>query len=105
MIYSSLFGVWTISITWSAVFLIAVSLYLYWDRRKRFVEGTRVLSRSRLSDFVFVWVLLCLLAFYIVSVNLGSATFFAAGNIVAEAILLFYVLKRGIKQSSAQNMP
>ena len=93
MIYSSLFGVWTISITWSAVFLIAVSLYLYWDRRKRFVEGTRVLSRSRLSDFVFVWVLAGLLGLYIVSIQRGSSLIFAGGNIVVELILAVYILR------------
>jgi hypothetical protein len=93
MIYSSLFSVWSISITWSAVFLIAVSLYLYWDRRKRFAEGTRILSRSRLSDFVFVWVLAALLGLYIISIQRGSSLIFAAGNIVVELMLAAYILR------------
>ena len=79
--------------------MIVIGIYLYADsstERKENKETKWNIARLA-KDFVFVWVLLCLLAFYIVSVNLGSATFFAAGNIVAEAILLVYVVKRRIK--------
>jgi hypothetical protein len=82
--------------------MIAVGIYLYVDsstKRKENNEAKWGIARLA-NDFVFVWALLCLLAFYIVSVNLGSATFFAAGNIVAEAILILYVVKRAIKHSS-----
>lgn len=97
MIYSGLLGWWTISIIWCAVFLIAVSLYLYWDRRKRFTEGTHVLKRSRIHDFIFVWILVALLALYIVSIYRGSSIVFAAGNILVEAILVLYIIARGPK--------
>jgi hypothetical protein len=97
MIYSGLLGWWTISIIWCAVFLIAVSLYLYWDRRKRFTEGTHVLKRSRIHDFIFVWILVALLALYIVSIYRSSSIVFAAGNILVEAILVLYIIARGPK--------
>jgi hypothetical protein len=91
--YSELLGWWSISISWSAVFLIAVSLYLYWDRGKRSPEGARILSRVRVSDFVFVWVLAFLLGLYIVSIYRGSSLAFAAGNLAVEAILVVYTIR------------
>jgi len=90
--YSDLLGWWSISIVWSAVFLIGVSLYLYWDRRKRFTEGTRIFSRVKLRDFVFVWVLAGLLGLYIVSIYRTSSLIFAAGNLIVEAILVVYTI-------------
>jgi cbb3-type cytochrome oxidase subunit 3 len=93
LIYSELLGWWSISISFSAVFLIAVSLYLYWDRRKRSPEGARILSRVKLHDFVFVWVLAVLLGLYIVSIYRGSSLAFAAGNLAVEAILVIYTIR------------
>jgi len=91
--YSDLLGWWSISISWSAVFLIGVSLYLYWDRRKRFTEGTQVLGRVKLKDFVFVWILAGLLGLYIVSIYRTSSLVFAAGNLIVEAILIVYTIR------------
>jgi uncharacterized membrane protein len=91
--YSDLLDWWTISISWSTAFLIAVSLYLYWDRRKRLTEGTRILNRITLRHFVFVWVLAGLLGLYIVSIYRGSSTVFVAGNLVVEAILVVYSVR------------
>lgn len=91
--YSDLLGWWSISISWSAVFLIGVSLYLYWDRRKRFTEGTRIFSRVKLRDFIFVWVLAGLLGLYIVSIYRTSSLVFAAGNLIVEAILVAYTIR------------
>jgi cbb3-type cytochrome oxidase subunit 3 len=91
--YSDLLGWWSISISWSAVFLIGVSLYLYWDRRKRFTEGTRIFSRVKLRDFIFVWVLAGLLGLYIVSIYRTSSLVFAAGNLIVEAILVVYTIR------------
>jgi hypothetical protein len=93
MIYSELLGWWSISISWSATFLIAVSLYLYWDRRKRFTESARVLGRVRVRDFLFVWVLIGLLGLYIVSIYRGSSVVFAAGNLVVEVVLIVYTFR------------
>ncbi len=93
MIYSELLGWWSISIIWSAVFLIGVSLYLYWNSRKRFAEGTRMIGRVRLRDFLFVWVLTGLLGLYIVSIYRSSSLIFAAGNLVVEAVLVSYTIR------------
>lgn len=83
---------WTISISWSALFLVVVSLYLYWDRRKRHPQGAQVPSRFS-SDFVFVWVLVGLLALYIVSIYHSSSPVFVAGNIVVELVLIVYAVR------------
>lgn len=97
MSYTDLLVWWSVSISWSAVFLIAVSLYLYWDRRIRHPEGSQVLNQFRLSDFVFVWVLIGLLGLYIVSIYWGSSLIFAAGNIVVEIILVVYALRHKLR--------
>jgi uncharacterized membrane protein len=95
MLYSDLFAWWVICISWSAVFLTAVSVYLYVDSRKRkgHVGGARSSPVGVIEDFVFVWVLLGLLNLYIVSINRGSSILFAAGNIVVEVILIAYARK------------
>lgn len=95
--YSDLLLWWSVSISWSAVFLIAVSLYLYWDRRRRHPEGSQILNRFRLSDFVFVWVLAGLLGLYIVSIYRGSSLIFAAGNIAVEIILVVYTFRNKLR--------
>ena len=90
-----LFTWWIISISWSIVFMILVGVYLYADSSTKRNQNSKV-KRNIVGlgkDFVFVWALLCLLGFYILSVDLGSATFFAVGNIAAEAILFLYVLR------------
>jgi hypothetical protein len=93
LIYSDLLGWWSLSIIWSAVFLIGVSLYLYWDRSRRFHEGRRIFGSVSLRDFVFVWVLAGLLGLYIVSIYRVSSLIFAAGNLVVEAILVAYTIR------------
>jgi hypothetical protein len=49
------------------------------------------------KNFMFVWVLLSLLVFYIVSIQIGSAAIFAAGNIVMEVILVIYLIRNRTK--------
>lgn len=83
---------WTISISWSALFLVVVSLYLYWDRRKRHPQGAQTPSRFS-TDFVFVWVLIGLLALYIVSIYRSSSTVFVAGNVIVEIVLIVYAIR------------
>jgi len=100
MLNLDLFVWWIISISWSIVFLITVSIYLYRNSTTRRKESNQTAAnRIRLGkDFVFVWVLLGLLVFYIISVNIGSGELFAAGNIVVEIILIAYLMKsRGEK--------
>lgn len=93
--YPDLMIFWAVCISWSAVFLTVVSIYLYIDSRKNLVMSDQSLrSRSRLArDFVFVWVLLGLLGLYIVSIDRGSSVLFAGGNILVEALLLVYTVK------------
>ena len=88
---------WIITISWSIVFLILVSIYLYRNSKTKRREGMSI-SKSNLGlikDFVFVWVLISLLVFYIISVNVGSALIFALGNIVVEVTLIAYLVKNG----------
>jgi cobalamin synthase len=93
MLYSDLFGWWIATITWSIAFPIAVSLYLYRRRPSKPASAGR--RGGRTKDFTFVFFLLGLLAFYVVSVSQGSALLFAVGNIVVEALLLLYVFRSG----------
>ncbi len=92
--YSSLFGWWVTTISWSIAFLVVVSFYLYWKRVRKAPTAARRGRLGRIAeDLVFVWVLLGLLIFYIVSVSAGSVLLFAAGNILVEVLLLVYVLR------------
>jgi hypothetical protein len=112
-----LFTWWTISISWNIVFLVVVGLYLYLSSKERRRGGKlgeneqgagkpleagakipmRTMAGSIAKDFIFVWFLLGLLAFYIFSVRLGtgalSQTVFALGNIVVEILLVAYLIK------------
>lgn len=91
MLYAGLFDWWIATISWSIAFLIVVSVYLY---RRRITTTTGMRRRfAWVRDFVFVWFLLGLLGFYIVTVNHASYLLFAIGNIVVEAMLIAYVLK------------
>jgi heme/copper-type cytochrome/quinol oxidase subunit 2 len=94
MPYANLFGWWIATITWSIAFPIVVSVYLY-RRRPRKQPANAERRFGRLRDFTFVWFLLGLLAFYVISVSQGSALLFAVGNIVVEALLLLYVFRSG----------
>lgn len=95
MLNLDLFAWWAISISGGIAFLIFVSIYLYTSSKAKRRESIKTtVNRTRLGkDFVFVWVLIGLLVFYIVSVNIGSAIIFAAGNITVEAILIVYLVK------------
>ena len=97
-----LFLWWAASISGGSVFLTLVSIYLYVSSRaKRKDESSLRRKPSRiLTDFVFVWVLLGLLVFYIVSINIGSAAIFAVGNIIVEILLLVYLIKNKQAESS-----
>jgi hypothetical protein len=105
MAETDLFLWWAASISGGSVFLTLVSIYLYiTSRAKRKDEGSMKKKPSRiLTDFVFVWVLLGLLVFYIVSINVGSATIFAAGNIIVEILLLVYLIKNKQAESSSSS--
>jgi hypothetical protein len=98
----SLFTWWAMSISFSIIFITLISIYLYISskpkRKDDTLEKTSALKMGK--DFVFVLVLVGLLAFYIFSIQLArtngsgllSETVFAAGNVVVEVILIVYLL-------------
>lgn len=90
-----LFVWWAISISGGSIFLTIVSIYLYLGRKPHQKERIKTARKigSIAKDFIFVWILLSLLVFYIISINIGSEEIFAAGNIIVEAILVAYLLK------------
>jgi H+/Cl- antiporter ClcA len=98
-----LFAWWAISICGGSIFLTLVSIYLYLSTRTKRKQTERARSKpaSLVKDFIFVWVLLSLLVFYIVSIQLGSAAIFvfAAGNIIVEVLLILYLIKNRLKES------
>ena len=102
-----MFTWWVISISFSIVFLTIVSIYLYANRAcERTERKQKTKAGNFVKNFVFVWVLIGLLIFYIVTVNLRSAELFAAGNIVVEIILITYLLmsrKERTEQPEPQN--
>jgi hypothetical protein len=92
--YPNLMGFWAVCISWSALFLTAVSIYLYMDSRKNRKQDTHAMGGlGFVRDFVFVWVLLGLLGLYIVSIDRDSSILFASGNMVVEALLIAYTVK------------
>jgi amino acid transporter len=97
-----LFQWWAATISAGSIFLALVGVYLYVESRKRRKErerkGTRRLGRL-VTEFIFVWVLLGLLIFYIVSVDISSDWIFAAGNVFVEVILVVYLLRNRTKKS------
>jgi amino acid transporter len=111
-----LFGWWVLSISFSIVFLAVISIYLYLDsrsrRRQREEKTTEEANVAKLvKNFSFVWVLLGLLVFYIFSIQLAltqlgtgmlSELVFALGNIVVEALLVFYLLRNREKKPSEE---
>lgn len=90
-----LFAWWAITISAGSIFHTLVSIYLYANTRARRKKSERATKNaiSLMKNFVFVWVLLGLLIFYIVSIQIGSDMVFAAGNIFVEAILIVYLIK------------
>jgi O-antigen/teichoic acid export membrane protein len=97
-----LFQWWAATISAGSLFLTLVGVYLYLESKKKRKEVERKGKRSirrLLTDFIFVWVLLGLLIFYIVSIDIGSDWVFAAGNVLVEAALVVYVVKNKTKET------
>jgi len=90
-----LFTWWAISISGGSIFLTLVSIYLYTNRETKRKDSRPTSARVSgfLRDFTFVWVLLWLLGFYMFSIKIGSASIFAAGNILVEVLLIIYLVK------------
>jgi hypothetical protein len=72
------------------------------SKRKQSAEGGAGWFRLG-GNFVFIYVLLGLLVFYILSVQLGAGSLseevFAVGNIIVEALLVFYLIRNGRRGS------
>ena len=112
--YPDLMLFWAVCISWSALFLTAVSIYLYVDSRKSQIHSIKASKLGFVRDFVFVWVLLGLLGLYIGSIATGSSIVFASGNLVVEVLLIAYTWKnrspkgpeieRGYAQASQQEL-
>jgi hypothetical protein len=95
MNYQDSFSFWIVSISWSIVFIILISIYLYMSTKTRREQNSQTKRNlaSLAKDQGIIWFLLGLLVFYIISVNLGSDIIFAVGNILVEVMLLIYVWK------------
>lgn len=100
-----LFFWWAATITGGIAVLIAVSVYLYTSSRAICKESGKATAgkANPAKDFIFVWVLIGLLVFYIISVNIGSSLVFAAGNIAVEMFLIAYLVRN--RQRKLQQAP
>jgi hypothetical protein len=97
-----LFTWWAISISGGSIFLTLVSIYLYASSKttRRTRDNAKSKIVSLVGNFAFVWVLLGLLAFYIISIDIGSAVIFAVGNIIVEFLLVLYLVKHRITKTT-----
>jgi F0F1-type ATP synthase assembly protein I len=107
MIEFNLFTWWALAITFGIIFLIVVSIYLFWDSRKKRREDkqNKIGAYKIVKEFIFVWILIGLLILYITSINLVSAILFAVGNIIVEVILSIYLFRnKGQKSEQTQTI-
>ena len=111
MLVIDLFTWWALSISFSSIFLVLISIYLYSGSKSKRMEGAEKVAKTvdavrLVRNFTFVWVLLGLLIFYIFSVQLGagilSEAVFAIGNLVVEALLILYLLRNREKSPAAE---
>ena len=102
-----LFAWWAITISGGSIFLTLVSIYIYAGTKARRKESGQTTANvvNIVKNFVFVWVLLGLLIFYIVSIQIGSIVIFAAGNILVEVLLIAYLLRNRTKKSEETQRP
>ncbi len=91
MVSFGLFDLWVITISWSIAFLVFVSLYLYSKRKPETSVPAKRGQFKFVTDFVFVWVLVLLLIFYVVTIRMSSSFLFAVGNILVELYLAVYI--------------
>ena len=97
-----LFTWWAICISGGSIFLAFVSIYLYTSSRAKRNQGKQASKKAVtiVKNFIFVWILLSLLVFYIISINIGSLLIFAAGNIIVEALLILYLIRNRTEKSA-----
>jgi uncharacterized membrane protein len=105
--YAELFNWWVISISFSVTFMTIIAVYLYVNSRTKRRQINRATGeKSRLiGNFVFVWILLILLALYIATIALGSYELYVLGNIIVDLVLIAYsaMNKLGKAETTQQN--
>lgn len=74
-------------------FLLSIATAIERSRQHKYVIPLRTGIGSVATNFIFVWVLLGLLVFYIVTIQVGSIFMFAMGNVFVEALLIIYLRK------------
>jgi len=97
----SIIGAFAQTVCWllpGCIFLLLAMLVAIESQRKQWhIHQFKAKVATAGKNFIFVWTLLGLLAFYIFSVRLGTGTLpevvFALGNIVVEVLLVLYLLK------------
>jgi TRAP-type C4-dicarboxylate transport system permease large subunit len=95
----NLFVWWAAIISGGSIFQVLVAIYIYIKQRKRRKESKKIANNvDLLKNFIFVWILIGLLVFYIISIKIGSANLFAAGNIFVEVILIIYLMKNKLAE-------
>jgi hypothetical protein len=94
--YPDLLIWWSGTITAGILFLVLVSIVLYYTSRKNREYENNLIDRviAVVKDFAFVWVLMTLLSLYIISIDGNNYILFAVGNIVVELSIFLYLLKR-----------
>jgi len=99
MIDFNLFAWWAATISGGSIFQVLVAIYIYIKQRKKRKENKKIAKNvDILKEFIFVWILLGLLIFYIISIKIGSAAIFALGNIIVEVILIVYLMKNKLAE-------
>ncbi len=92
--YNDLFIWWAGTITAGILFLVIVSIVLYFTSGNVVVRDRnpiRLVAKA-LKNYAFVWVLLGLLALYLVSIDRQDYNLFAAGNVISEIFIFAYLL-------------
>jgi hypothetical protein len=94
--YPDLLIWWSGTITAGILFLVLVSIVLYYTSRKNREYENNLIGRviAVVKDFAFVWVLMTLLSLYIISIDGNNYTLFAVGNIIVELSIITYLVKR-----------
>jgi len=92
--YSDLLVWWSATITAGILFIVAVSVVIYQLSKWRREKPMSILYAIPMiiKDFAFVWVMLTLLALYIVTISGGEYNVFALGNIGIEVLIVIYLI-------------
>ena len=104
-IYMYLYLWWAICISFSILFITLIAVYVYVANKAKRKDEAIVTNRvARIGrNFVFVWALIGLLVFYLVSVLIVSITLFVIGNVIVEILLLIYLVKNRTKESDLES--